>query len=200
MPHRHNLQNKPHASDACPQDHANDCGPDTGIKADSQLPAGATKDGVTHSDTAFPPVETLVPHARPMLLIDRIIAADDLSMQADVTIHAQSLFCSDEYGVPAYVGIEYIAQTVSAYSGWRALQASKTGNSQPRIGYLLGTRKMTMAKSGFKPGDHLIISVENIFEDGEMGVFEGTVRRNQEVIVSARVNVYQPEIQNTPKS
>ncbi|RCK51684.1 hypothetical protein TH25_08330 [Thalassospira profundimaris] len=145
-------------------------------------------------------MEKLVPHAKPMLLIDRILAADDTSLKAAVQIDENSLFYTPENGVPSYVGIEYIAQAVSAYSGWRAWQASTTGNSEPRIGYLLGTRKMTLHETSFTAGDHLTIDVENIFEDGEMGVFDGTVCRDGQVIVSARINVYQPKAENTPTS
>lgn len=139
---------------------------------------------------AFPPVETLVPHAAPMLLIDRVLAADAESLTAEVRITKNSLFFTPTHGVPAYVGIEYIAQSVAAYSGWRAQSAAP--GTVPKIGYLLGTRKMTMACDGFADGDALVIHVKNIFEDGEMGVFDGEVRKGDETLVTARINVYQP--------
>lgn len=140
---------------------------------------------------AFPPVETLVPHASPMLLIDRVLAADAESLAAEVRITPQSLFFTPANGVPAYVGIEYIAQSVAAYSGWRAQSAAP--GTAPKIGYLLGTRKMTMTCDGFANGDVLVIHVQNIFEDGEMGVFDGEVRKGNEILVTARINVYQPQ-------
>tara|TARA_R110001583_G_scaffold195458_1_gene373856 strand:- start:28915 stop:29379 length:465 start_codon:yes stop_codon:yes gene_type:complete len=147
---------------------------------------------VASSNPVFPPVATLVPHAAPMLLIDRILSANDDGMTAEVTIGLDSLFYHHETGVPGYVGIEYIAQTVSAYSGWRARKTSPENGEKPKIGYLLGTRKMTITSDGFQLGDRLEIAILNIFEDGEMAVFDGTVCCNQQVIVSARVNVYQP--------
>lgn len=140
---------------------------------------------------AFPPIETLVPHAAPMLLIDRVLAADAESLTAEVRITKNSLFFTSAHGVPAYVGIEYIAQSVAAYSGWRAQSAAP--GTAPKIGYLLGTRKMTMACDGFADGDVLVIHVKNIFEDGEMGVFDGEVRKGDETLVTARINVYQPD-------
>ncbi|MAL29123.1 MAG: 3-hydroxydecanoyl-ACP dehydratase [Thalassospira sp.] len=145
---------------------------------------------------AFPPVETLVPHAAPMLLIDRVLNADAESLTAEVRITKNSLFFPPTHGVPAYVGIEYIAQSVAAYSGWRAQSAAP--GTAPKIGYLLGTRKMTMACDGFADGDALSIHVQNIFEDGEMGVFDGEVRKGDEILVSARINVYQPDDAATP--
>lgn len=69
---------------------------------------------------ALPPISELVMHAKPMLLIDRAMSADETSLTAEVDITANSMFCVPNKGVPSYVGIEYIAQTVAAYSGWRA--------------------------------------------------------------------------------
>ncbi|MFH1806786.1 MAG: 3-hydroxylacyl-ACP dehydratase [Pseudomonadota bacterium] len=143
------------------------------------------------AQTPFPPVASLVLHAAPMLLIDRVIAADEDSMQIEIFITQNSLFFIPCHGVPGYVGIEYIAQTVAAYSGWRAQQAAP--GSKPKIGFLLGSRKMTMARDWFPADTRLEVHVKNIFEDGEMGVFDGEIRDGNDVIVSARINVYQPE-------
>ncbi len=144
----------------------------------------------TNDHCDFPPVETLVPHAAPMLLIDRVLAADDEAMCTEVRISKNSMFFTTGHGVPGYVGIEYIAQTVAAYSGWRVQSAAP--GSTPKVGYLLGTRKMTMNCDWFDDGAILSIHVKNIFEDGEMGVFDGEVRNGDDILVSARINVYQP--------
>ncbi|MDP2698555.1 hypothetical protein [Thalassospira sp.] len=144
----------------------------------------------------FPPVASLVLHAAPMLLIDRVIAADEDSMQTEIYITKNSLFFIPRHGVPGYVGIEYIAQTVAAYSGWRAQQAEP--GSKPKIGFLLGSRKMTMTRDWFAADTRLEVHVKNIFEDGEMGVFDGEIRDGNDVVVSARINVYQPEDPSGP--
>ena len=139
---------------------------------------------------SMPPVSELVPHAAPMLLIDEVCSADPLNLQARVAIRKNSMFYQGGVGVPAYVGIEYIAQAVAAYSGWRGKQEDPT--MPPRIGYLVGTRKMTLNCDGFQAGDCLDVFVKNIFEDEQMGVFEGEIRNGETVLVSAQINVYQP--------
>ena len=142
------------------------------------------------STKTMPAIAELVPHAAPMLLIDRVCDAGLDHLLADVTIKQTSMFFEKGHGVPAYVGIEYIAQAVAAYGGWRAKSADRA--AAPRIGYLLGTRKMTMTRDWFEPGTRLNIYVENVFEDGEMGVFKGEIRDGNDVIVAAQINVFQP--------
>lgn len=150
---------------------------------------------VSTSDTiAMPAIEDLVPHAAPMLLIDRVCDAGPNHLQAEVEINETSMFYEKGHGVPTYVGIEYIAQTVAAYAGWRSKQSEP--DASPAIGYLLGTRKMTLTRDWFESGTRLDIYVENIFEDGEMGVFKGEIHARggdgDDVIVAAQINVYQP--------
>jgi predicted hotdog family 3-hydroxylacyl-ACP dehydratase len=140
--------------------------------------------------TTMPAIAELVPHAAPMLLIDRVCDAGPDHLLANVTIKQTSMFFEKDHGVPTYVGIEYIAQAVAAYGGWRAKSADPA--AAPRIGYLLGTRKMTMTRDWFEPGTRLNIYVENVFEDGEMGVFKGEIRDGNDVIVAAQINVFQP--------
>jgi predicted hotdog family 3-hydroxylacyl-ACP dehydratase len=156
---------------------------------------------MTSLSETFPPVGDLVPHGGPMLLIDHLIAADDLSLRSSVTITTQSRFFTPGLGVPAYVGIEYIAQSISAYSGWRTKRnaANGEGSTAPKIGYLLGTRKMTLDCDYFPENAVLEIVVTNIFEDGEMGVFDGEIRLGDQIVVTARVNVYQPNDMNQPR-
>ncbi|WP_445679394.1 ApeP family dehydratase [Radicibacter daui] len=139
----------------------------------------------------FPPVAALVPHAPPMLLIDRIAAASANSMTVKVQVTAASLFYRPGRGVPSHVGIEYIAQTIAAIAGYRQHLAQQ--KVEPRVGFLLGTRRMSVLEPWFVPGSQLDVAVEGIFEDGQMAVFDGTVHNEGRLVVSARVNVYQPD-------
>ena len=68
---------------------------------------------------AMPDIRTLVPHAGPMVLLDRVISADDENLCAEVRIRADSLFCvAGEVG--AWAGLEYMAQAIGAYAGYAA--------------------------------------------------------------------------------
>ncbi|WP_315982756.1 hypothetical protein [Aliamphritea spongicola] len=61
-------------------------------------------------------VSQLVPHSGKMSLLDEIIDYGDEWLEASVRIHAGAMFADDK-GVPAWVGLEYLAQAVGAYAG-----------------------------------------------------------------------------------
>ena len=63
-----------------------------------------------------PAVESLVPHRGTMSLLDRVLAVDEEQALAEVDVGPASLFAQAD-GVPAWVGIEYMAQTVAAWAG-----------------------------------------------------------------------------------
>ncbi len=67
----------------------------------------------------FPTCE-LIPHSEPMILIDELVEATSDHASAKVTIREDSMFSNAAGGVPAWIGIEYMAQTVSAFAGMEA--------------------------------------------------------------------------------
>ena len=62
---------------------------------------------------SIPDIRSLLPHSGPMVLLDRVIAADEESLCAEVRIRENSLFCNAD-GVGAWVGLEYMAQAIGA--------------------------------------------------------------------------------------
>lgn len=54
-----------------------------------------------------------------------------------------------------------------------------------------------MSRTWFPVGSTLSVHIRNIFEDGEMGVFDGEIRLGEEMLVAARINVYQPNDNET---
>ena len=81
-------------------------------------------------------VESVLPHAAPMILIDEAVRTGDAAAESTVHVTEDAMFYDAEAGgVPSYVGIEYIAQTVAAHAG-----AAAVANGDPvRVGFLLGT-------------------------------------------------------------
>lgn len=143
----------------------------------------------------FPDIHLLLPHAGAMMLLDRVIAADQDSLCAEVMIKPESLFYSkDDDGVGAWIGVEYMAQTIAAYAGYQALI-----HHQPvRIGFLVGTRRYECSKPFFANSDILQISVRNIFQaDNGLGSFECMInhKKNDDYsqIASATINAFLPD-------
>lgn len=149
----------------------------------------------TESAAEQPAVERLLPHAAPMILIDRIVAIGDTWLEAEVAVSEQSLFAEAGRGVPTWVGIEYLAQSIAAWAGYGA----HVGGGLPQFGFLLGSRKYLASTPWFDFGSTLKVRVELQFRDQGLGVFSGSIATDR-VLVEATVNVYQPDAAGNNKT
>lgn len=141
------------------------------------------------------PIEALLPHAAPMILLDRLLAYDAGQALAEVTVRAEHPFAKPE-GVPVHLAIEFMAQTCGALTGaW-----AKAEGRPVRVGFLLGTRNFAAAQALIPIGAHLAISVSAVVRDGQMGVFDCRVTMGDELLAEARLNVYQPDSDEAARS
>jgi predicted hotdog family 3-hydroxylacyl-ACP dehydratase len=119
----------------------------------------------------YPPIEQLVPHKPPMILIDRLIDATEMASTCEVTITPQTLFI-ESAGVPAFVGLEYMAQAVAAYGGYKAYLAGQPIGH----GFLLGTPQFKTDCQFFRCGQTLQIQVTHVWGDHELTQFQCTIQ------------------------
>lgn len=137
----------------------------------------------------FPDIRTLVPHAGPMVLLDRVLAADDDSLRAEVTIHADTLFC-DGSGVGTWIGIEYMAQAIAAHAGVAALREG----GAVKVGFLLGARRYECSRPLFALGSVLqVFVVRTLQGDNGLGAFECRIEIDGVVAAHATITVFQPD-------
>ena len=134
------------------------------------------------------PVETLVPHGGPMVLLDEFVSAGEGEVTTAVRVSEDSLFYDPRQGaVPAWVGVEYMAQTISLYAGLQAKQAREP----IRIGLLLGTRRYDVTVGHFRLGDRLLIHAREEWRDDAIAVFACRIETDR-CLAEASLNVYQP--------
>ncbi|MCX7068209.1 MAG: hotdog family protein [Methylococcales bacterium] len=131
-------------------------------------------------------IAELIPHSGRMVLLDNIIDADEHSLSAELTVRNDGLL-GDANSVPAYAGIEYMAQAIAAYAGIQAKQAGEP----IKIGFLLGTRRYTSNVGSFAVGTMLTIRVTKIIQDDKLGVFDCKIQ-GAGIEITASLNVYQP--------
>lgn len=141
----------------------------------------------------MPDITLLLPHAEPMLLLDRVISVgEDNSLTTEVVIRHDSLFC-EELGVGSWVGIEYMAQTMGAYAGFQALKQGEP----VKIGFLVGTRRYECSKPYFAIGTTLQITARCILESPNgLSAFECAIsdsNEKNEIIATATINAFLPE-------
>lgn len=143
--------------------------------------------------TSFPmhelSVEALIPHRGRMRLIDRIVSIDGEYAVAEADVAVDSIFASDGQ-VPAWVGIEFMAQTVAAWSGAR----SRRDGGTPRLGLLLGSRRYATHCDSFACGATLRIETrcELIGANG-LGLFDCRILMAGQEMVTATISVFEPE-------
>ncbi len=135
----------------------------------------------------YPDVEKLVPHARPMMLLDEVLEANEDHIVCKVVVRSDGLF-DRQNEVPGWLGLEYMAQTVAAFSGWRNWQAGQS----TKVGLLLGTRRFTSIGTGFRVGEELIVRAELVIEaTSGMSAFDCRVS-GQDVEQVSTLSVYEP--------
>ncbi|CAN1595128.1 hotdog family protein [Pseudomonas sp. B21-028] len=134
------------------------------------------------------PLAELLPHAGDMILIDRVVAFDDEQIHTQATVQPGGLFNRDDGGLPAWVGIELMAQSVAAFAG---CHARRRGDAV-ELGFLLGTRKFECNVDSFPVGTELDIrGVRSLEDDNGMGVFECHIEAPG-IHATARLNVFRP--------
>lgn len=133
----------------------------------------------------------VLPHREPMILVDSLVSYDNDSCICQVKITKESPFYDEsQSGVPSYIGIEYMAQAIAAYSGANALD----NHDKVTIGFLLGSRKYKTFKSYFLLNTLLSIEIKQLYQEASgLSVFECEINdQTSETLANANINVYQP--------
>ncbi|WP_428773789.1 hotdog family protein [Vibrio sp.] len=142
--------------------------------------------------TNYPPIDQLLPHDDPMILIDTAVDIQQDTVHCQVTIGPNNPFFNAESdSVPSYVGIEFMAQSVAAWSGYHALMQG----AEPPIGFLLGSRRYHSECTRFKRGLLLDIQAEKVIQDNGMAVFACKIFDQDNCVASCQLNVFVPNEQ-----
>lgn len=138
----------------------------------------------------FPPIEEFVPHRGGMLLLDAIMAADDETIEAALRVSADGWYCGDANGMPAWLGIELMAQTIAAH----VTHLSCTRGLPPKHGVLLGTRRYRSEVPVFECGTRLRITAREAFRDADgFAAYDCEIADGIRVLATASIKAYQPE-------
>ncbi|OHX36100.1 hotdog family protein [Methylomonas sp. LWB] len=134
------------------------------------------------------PIAELLPHTGAMVLLDRLLHFDEAGVATELTVRGDGLLFGDAEQVPAWAGIEYMAQTIGVYAGLKAKQAGEP----IRLGFLLGTRRYLGNVDYLPVGARLTVEAAKILQEGQLGVFECRIRGDN-IDISATLNVFQPD-------
>jgi predicted hotdog family 3-hydroxylacyl-ACP dehydratase len=134
------------------------------------------------------PVSEFVLHRPPMFLLDRLVSLDLESAICEWCVRQDNEFMVPDLGVPAYIGIEYMAQCMAVHSG----ACARLLDSLPPQGFLLGTRQYNCDVPYFILGSSYQVSCRMLVSnlDG-LCSFECQIFSNNQVIAQARISVLQ---------
>jgi len=137
---------------------------------------------------AIADIEYVIPHRGAMLLLDRVLGYDADGIAVELRVPGDGPF-HVEGGVPAYVGIEYMAQAVAC---WAGCMARKRGEAPP-IGFLLGSRRYASAVPLFASGRRLRVEARReILGENGLGVFACRILEDGRELATANVSVFEP--------
>lgn len=141
----------------------------------------------------MPELDSYLPHTATMLLLDKLVSWDisACTLCSEVTITENSLFYDEQNsGVPAWVGFEYMAQSIAALSG---LHARKELGKQPKVGFIMSIRNFTTEIPFFPAGQILRIGINQLFNENSVVSFDCVITANDTTLVTATVNAIETD-------
>ncbi len=123
-----------------------------------------------------------------MLLIDEILDYAAEAVRCFVRVRRDSPFCEDD-GVPAWVGLEYMAQAMGVYSGIELLQK----NQSPRVGFLIGTRRYESSEPAFAIGADLEVTARvTLWEEDRLYAFDCAILQDGRKLAWGEIKAFRP--------
>jgi predicted hotdog family 3-hydroxylacyl-ACP dehydratase len=113
------------------------------------------------------PLGELLPHRPPMVLLDGVVAHRPERTTCRTTVREAPGFHCPDGRVPGWIALEYMAQCIAVHAGLRARAAGGT----PRLGFLVGSRRVDFHAAAFARGQGLLVTAEHVWGDAELGSF-----------------------------
>ena len=124
-----------------------------------------------------------------MLLIDKVISAREQSICVSARANSNAWYVDANGDMPAWVGIELMAQSIAAWVGLQGWQQGKP----PKKGFLLGTRNYTSQVPSFVAGSEIEITASETYQDeGGLGAFDCSLAINGLLVAEASLKVFEP--------
>lgn len=137
----------------------------------------------------YPPIDDLLIHRDNMLMLDCVTDDGEDILRAAAKVDPQAWYADEHGAMPAWIGIELMAQAIAAHVGLSA----HARNEKPRPGLLLGTRSYVAHVPAFAPGEALQVCAQQVFrEDNGLAAFVCTIERDGHRLADATLKVFEP--------
>ena len=133
-------------------------------------------------------LQTIIPHRGKMLLLTRVneYNLEERTLCAEYHITGDCLFYDPSVeGVPAWVGFEFIAQAIAAFSGIR----DRENGVPPKMGFILSVASMRITLPVFGIGSTVQIRAREIERMDTMSSFEGEILLEGKKVLYGKLTV-----------
>ena len=139
--------------------------------------------------SVWPPIETLLPHRPPMLLIDNVCEHDAESICVQATPDAHAWYADAHGNMPVHIVIELMAQAIAAHEAL----TRRIDGLPPAPGVLLGTRRREARVTSLPAGVPVLVRATCVLrDDNGNGAYDCCVQADDETVVDATLKVHQP--------
>jgi predicted hotdog family 3-hydroxylacyl-ACP dehydratase len=134
------------------------------------------------------PVEKLIPHQKPMCLVDRLLEFKDRGGTVEARVHPGQVLVDDDGCLEALAVMEMIAQAYAAVKGYDDRLAGRP----VRRGFLVGIRKIKIHRK-VAAGDLIHIYVDTVGSISGFAVVEGKIVRQSDIIAEGQIKLWVDE-------
>ena len=134
-------------------------------------------------------IKQLIPQRSPIIMVDELLCVNGDEAQCQLTVRPDNFFI-DEDSLMAEPGLlEHIAQSASAFAGYRAVQS---GATEPPVGYI-GEIKNFHLYSRPQIGDTLVTTITMGAEVDGITIIRGETKCNDEVVADTTMKIFVKE-------
>lgn len=138
----------------------------------------------------LPDIEDVLQHRGNMRLIDHLIAFENESIVAEYLPLSDAWYTDDQGRMPAWIGIELMAQAVAAHVG----MLKHSEELPQKNGALVGTRRYSSTIPSFAAGMVLQIQATVVYQDASgLGAYDCSIFCNGHVLATATLKVFEPD-------
>ncbi|MGD0143614.1 MAG: 3-hydroxyacyl-ACP dehydratase [Rhizomicrobium sp.] len=134
------------------------------------------------------PIDEFIVHRPPMRLLDRIVSVSESDAVAETVVRSDNPFFEPGRGLPGYVGLEMMAQTIALIDGHKRRSCGLPVN----MGFLLGCRRYVSKHASFSENEKLTVTASKVFGDGAMFAFDCRLDDERGEVATANLKVYAP--------
>ena len=130
-------------------------------------------------------IQTLLPQRPPIVMVDRLLSADDRRAETELLVRVDNIFVEDG-ALKTYALIENMAQTCAAQLGYADVYVN--GHNDVRIGYI-GSIKRMRIETVPSVGEMLITRMEVQEEVMDMKLISAESYVDDRLIASAELKI-----------